>query len=297
MFSYRKRRMKIGVLISSETHFAFSGFERIEAAGRGMGHHVTKLFERKLSFHETSNAFEVRYDGEPLPQFDVIIVRANFVEEPTLHQYAYDFLRRARYKLVNGDGVLRTKNKLLQRADLRTANIPMPKWGAAFDLKGVEEAVKTLGYPVILKTSFGTKGTGVFYVDKREALIPIVDYLVVRDGNPIIVEEFIEEAKYSHIRIFVVGGEIIAAMESFAPDGEVRSNARGSARVIELTEEEKSIAIKAAKTMNLEIAGVDLLRSKRGSLVMEVNSNPGFTELEKTTGVDVAKAIVEFSLK
>ncbi len=291
--------MKIGILIASENFEVFSGGQRIAEAAVALGHTAVKLFERKISFEETTDAgIMVKYDGKPLPEVDVIIVRPNFVEEPTLHQYIYDLLVRAGYKVVNGSmGITRTKNKLLQRSDLRGANIPMPKWAAAYDAVGCLTAVKSLGYPVMLKMAFGTKGKGVFFVDKRETLIPIIDYLSVRDGNPVIIEEFIEEAKHAHVRIFVIGGEIAAAMNVVAPEGDVRSNSGGTYEKIDLTDEEQSIALLAAKTMNLDIAGVDMLRSSRGPLVMEVNANPGFTELEKTTGVDVAAKIVQFSLK
>jgi ribosomal protein S6--L-glutamate ligase len=290
--------MKIGILIASESFEVFSGARRIEEAAQEMGHESVKLFERKISFEEIDGKLTVKYEGKPMPELDAIIVRPNFVEEPTLHQYIYDLLSRAGYKVINGSmGITRTKNKLLQRADLRAAGVPMPKWAAAYDVIGCEAAVKGLGYPVMLKMAFGTKGKGVFFADKRETMIPIIDYLSVRDGNPVIIEEFIEEAKHSHVRIFVIGGEVVAAMLAIAPQDEVRSNAGGTYEAIELTDEERRIAVICAETMNLAIAGVDLLRSSRGPLVMEVNANPGFSELEKTTGINIAQKIVEYALR
>lgn len=310
-FRYFIADMNIGILIASQLFEAYSGATRIEEAGKAAGHTMHRILERHISFEETGSGaavsdvgagfyagpLKVKYDGKPMPEFDVIIVRPNFVEEPSQHQFIYDLLKQAGYKLVNGSaGVTRTKNKILQRADLRRENIPMPKWGVAYSVIGCESAVKEIGYPAVLKMAFGTRGKGVFFVEKRETLIPIVDYLNVRDGNPVIIEEFIEEAQRSHIRAFVVGDEIVASMEAIAPNGDIRSNAGGTYKSVQLTEEEKQMALKAAKTMQLEIAGVDIIRSKRGPLVLEVNANPGFSSLETATKIDIAKKIVEFSL-
>jgi ribosomal protein S6--L-glutamate ligase len=173
----------------------------------------------------------------------------------------------------------------------------MPKGMIVQDTGTAVQCADEVRYPVIVKVPFGTKGKGVFYAPSEEVLRPIADYISVRDKNPFIVEEFIAEANRSDIRVFVIGGEVIAAMQLDAPAGDVRSNAGGTGRSVELTDEECTIAIKATATMKLDIAGVDILRSNRGPLVMEVNANPGFKELERVTGIDVAKKIIEFAVK
>jgi ribosomal protein S6--L-glutamate ligase len=278
--------MRVGILISVQQFESVVGVERLEEAARLLGHEPERIYENTLTC-PTSTTF---------PTFDVIIVRPNFTEEPSHHQAIYDGLQVAGCKLVNGN-VLRTKNKLLQRIDLFSTGIPMPKGAIVQDTGSAVRCANELQYPVMIKVPFGTKGKGVFYVPSEEVLRPIADYISVRDKNPFIVEEFIVEANRSDIRAFVIGGEVIAGMQLDAPTGDVRSNAGGTGRSVELTDEECAIAIKATKVMNLDLAGVDILRSNRGPLVMEVNANPGFKELERVTGIDVAKKIVEFSLK
>ncbi len=291
--------MRVGILNSVETTGALSSTLRLEEAILGLGHESVRLLEGHLRFEEQKGTVAVFNDGVALGEIDVIIVRANFIEEPSQHQAVYDLLKTAGYKLVNGgEGILRTKNKLLQRAVLHVANISIPHWSIAFGYKACVEAANVIGYPVMLKVAFGAKGTGVFYVENKETLFPIADYLAVRDGNPVLVEEFINEANRSTVRAFVVGEDVVAAIRFDAASGEVRSNGSpdGTEQQAELTDEERKLALQATQAMKLDIAGVDILRSNRGPLIMEVNANPGFKELERVTGLDVAKKIVEFAI-
>ena len=128
---------------------------------------------------------------------------------------------------------------------------------------------------------------------------PIAEYLALRDGNPVIVQEFIKEAKTSDLRVFIVGGEVVAAMQRQAPSGDVRANTSngGTGISVELTKTERELALSVTRLFELEVAGVDLIRSDRGPLVLEVNANPGFKELERVTGVDVADAIISYAAK
>jgi ribosomal protein S6--L-glutamate ligase len=292
--------MRVGILISEERNEEFAGATRLIEAGTPLGHTVDKLYERRFAFRTIDGALAVTYDGATLPQYDAIIVRANFIEEPTLHQYVYDFLELAGYKLINtGAAITKTKNKLLQRRALFEAGIPLPKWTIAFGANGCRAAVKEFGYPLVLKVAFGTKGKGVFFANSSETFFPVVDYLALRDGNPVILEEFIEEASKSHIRAFVVGDEVAASCEFTSPPGDIRTNAsyEGECLPAELSDDEKVLAVKATQALGLDIGGVDLIRTKNGPLILEVNANPGFDYLEKVSGVDVAKKIIEFSVK
>jgi ribosomal protein S6--L-glutamate ligase len=278
--------MRVGILISEELYESSAMPERLEEACRAMGHEPVRIYEKSITLPV----------GDEFIDFDVIINRPNFTEEPSHHQAIYDGLKVCGVRLVNGD-VLRTKNKLLQRNDLLAAGIDMPRGRIVQDTGGAVGTAYKTGFPVMVKVPFGTKGKGVFFAPTEEVLRPIADYISVRDKNPFIVEEFIAEANRSDIRAFVIGGEVVAAMALDAPPGDVRSNAGGTGRNIELTEVEKAIAIKASAVMKLDIAGVDILRSNRGPLVMEINANPGFKELERITGIDVAKRIIEFAVK
>ncbi|MFA5946739.1 MAG: RimK family alpha-L-glutamate ligase [Patescibacteria group bacterium] len=280
--------MRVGILISVQQFESVVGVERLEETARLLGHEPIRIYETSITLSHPFSPFRT------FPE--VIIVRPNFTEEPSHHQAMYDGLRVAGVRLVNGE-VLRTKNKLLQRVDLLSAGIDMPRGMIVQNTGTAVQCANEVRYPVIIKVPFGTKGKGVFYAPSEEVLRPIADYISVRDKNPFIVEEFIAEANRSDIRVFVIGGEVIAGMQLDAPAGDVRSNAGGTGQTVELTDEERAMAIKATATMKLDIAGVDILRSNRGPLVMEVNANPGFKELERVTGVDVAKKIVEFAIK
>jgi len=174
----------------------------------------------------------------------------------------------------------------------------MPRWAIVHTVKEARRASALLGFPLIAKVAFGTWGAGVFYAENLETLQPIMHYLQVRDGNPVILETFIEEANRTDLRVFVVGGKIIAAMERKARPGDVRANTSigGEGHTAQLTKDEERVALDAAHVSELDIAGVDILRSKQGPLVIEVNANPGFAELERVTGVNIAKTIIEFAI-
>jgi len=288
--------MTIGILIFSEPRDkAYAGTERLVEAGHALGHTMIKLYEPHLSFCERS----IFHAEEPLPHLDVIISRPNFVEEPSLRTYAVQLLERTGYRVINGRiGYTWAKNKLTQHLLFQEHGLPCPRWGIARKPDDVVALAKRIGFPVIVKVAFGTHGKGVFFTRDEETLWPIVDYLGIRDGNPMIVEEFIAEAQSSDLRAFVVGDSVVAAMQRTASPGDTRANTSngGTGSPIILTDTEQQLAIQSAKVFGLEIAGVDLIRSNRGPLVLEVNSNPGFRELEAVTGIDVAKTIIDYAI-
>ena len=288
--------MNIGILIFSEpSQEKYSSADRLVDAGKAMGHNVVKLYEPHLSFYKET----IAHDGKPLPNLDVIIARPNFIEEPSLRLHVIEALM-SHYPVVSGLGnIAASKNKITQHLLFEKNNLQCPRWGLARRSQDVRRMAKEIGYPVILKVAFGTHGKGVFYASDQETIDPIAEYLSIRDGNPMIVEEFVAEADRKDLRIFIVGNEIIAAMERQAPEGDVRANTStgGIGTKVELTDEEVALAKRAADVFDLEIAGVDLIRSDRGPLILEINSNPGFKELERVTGVDVGKAIIEYAIK
>ncbi len=287
--------MHIAILIFSEpADQSYAGVDRLEEAATARGHSVIRLYEPHFSIGDN----ELLYDGQSLPQIDVIIARPNFIEEPSLHTSVLSALREKGYRIVNGNAsFVRCKNKLEQTRLFQTHNIPHPKSLITHKPSLTLAAAKSLGFPVILKVAFGAIGKGVFYIPDELSCRPIAEYLAIRDRNPVIVQEFIKEAAQSDLRAFVVGGKIIAAMERHAPNGDVRSNTSNGGRgmSLELTKEEHDLALQVTKLFELEIAGVDLIRSDRGPLVLEINANPGFKELEQVSGIDVAGAIVEYA--
>ncbi len=287
--------MTIGILIFSKPHDdAFSGSDRLVEAGQAAGFTTIKLYEPHLSFVD-GNIF---HEGQPFPPVDVIIVRPNFVEEPSLRTYAVQMLAETGTRIINGNvGFTWAKNKLTQHVLFAKHDLPCPRWGIARKPEDAVAVAKEIGFPAIIKVAFGTHGKGVFLAKDEETLWPIADYLAIRDRNPLIIEEFIQEARSTDIRAFVIGGKVVGAMMRTAAEGDVRANTsnRGTGSVGELSKDETDLAIKAAEVFGLEIAGVDLIRSKRGTLILEVNSNPGFKELEAVTNLDIARMIIDYA--
>ena len=293
--------MKVGILAFSDPQFAkYSFIEEIADAAEAMGHTPVRLYTTKMSFIRTNGDIEILHDGEPLEEMDVVIARPNFGDSPSLHAYPVQLLERKGYKVINSwpsFGI--AKNKIEQHVQSLENGLPMPKWSIAKNTDGIMASAEAIQYPVVLKVSFGSYGRGVFYADSRETLRPIADYITGRNPIPVIIEEFISEAERKDIRVFVVDGRIIASMERSAPKGDIRSNTSngGSGAKVDLTEEEQALAIKAATAHGLEIAGIDIMRSKNGPVLIEVNANPGFEELQKISEVDIAGAIVDYAVK
>lgn len=288
---------KIGILIALDPkNEGFTGVARFEEAGKKRGHEVERLYAPFFTFRHDGERVEVLYENVPFEKYDALVYRPNFIEEPSLHLHVPELLRRVGHRVLNGaPGVAETKNKLAQHVRFAEAGLPLPRWAIAKEQSRSLAAAQAIGFPVIVKTPFGTHGVGVFYADSPETFMPIVDYLAVSDGNPAIIEEFVAEAGRKDLRVFTLGDRVLAAMERTAKPGDVRANASngGTGAPVELTEEERSLAVRAARLFGLDFAGVDLLRSKRGSLLIEVNANPGFAELERATGVDVAGAVLD----
>lgn len=272
--------------------------KKLLEAAQTRGHEARIFCEPFFSFRENVGQLEILYDNEPMPSCEVIIPRTNLIEDIGLHSITIDLLHSAGYKVINGDTVtaLTAKNKLTRKLLLSRAKIPTPRSTIVRDVSTVPTEAQKIGFPIIAKTPNGSGGRGIFLSENLETLIPIVDYLTASQKVPVLLEEFIKEAKGKDLRIFVAGDKIIAAMEREAKIGDIRSNihAGGIGRPVELTAEEEKMAICATKAVGLEIAGVDLIRSNRGPLIIEVNARPGFEGLEQATGVDVADGIIDY---
>lgn len=293
--------MKLGILISSEPRGEVAtGAQRLEEAIQRRGHGSARLYAPDFSFRHFSDRIEVHYLGKPFSGFDALIYRPNFIEEPSLHAHVPLLLMQSGCRVLNGGAdIAGTKNKLAQHVLLSQLDLPMPRWAIAKRKQDALEVARMLRFPVIVKTPFGTHGIGVFYAENAETLQPIIDYLGVSDGNPAIIEAFVSEAGRKDVRAFILHGEVLAAMERSAPTGDVRANAAlggvGTATV--LSDAERELALAVSRAFACEVAGVDLLRTANGPLVIEANANPGFAELERATGVDIAGALVDAALK
>ena len=255
-----------------------------------------------LSFVQIDGKLTIFHDKKRLPKMDVVLVRISTQRRPLLFSYVSTFFKSTGAVVLNGWPAGRVENKIVEHAESIDAKIPMPNWAIAKSVSDIEDAATKIGFPLMMKVPVGSKGNGVFYVQNMQELRQISEYITGRHrgGLPIILESFIEEAKNTDIRVFVIGNEAVASMKRVAKKGEKRANisAGGSVRKVKLTKAEKDLAEKAARTYGLDIAGVDLLRTKNGPVVIEVNSVPGgFKSLKELCGIDVPKMIYEFAVK
>ena len=200
------------------------------------------------------------------------------------------------FTAVESQALVRSRDKLRSLQILSRAGLGLPKTVFTNYSRDVERTLKEVGgAPVIIKLLEGTQGLGVVLAENKKAAISVIEAFNGLKAR-VIVQEFIKESKGEDIRAFVVDGQVVGAMVRTAKEGEFRSNLHrgGTASVIELTAEEEIAAVKAANAMKLGIAGVDMLRSERGPLIIEVNSSPGLEGIEKATGIDIASKIIKY---
>tara|TARA_B100001248_G_scaffold259792_1_gene246538 strand:- start:1338 stop:2144 length:807 start_codon:yes stop_codon:yes gene_type:complete len=261
-----------------------------------MGHEVEVIDPLKCFMNIVSKKPEVHYQNRILNEFDAIIPRigasVTFYGTAVLRQ----FEMLGSYAVNDSVAIARSRDKLrcLQLLSKKGLGLPVTAYGHS--TKMTEDLIKLVGgAPVVIKMLEGTQGKGIVLAESKKAAGSVIDMLRGLDAY-FLVQEFIKESGGSDIRCFVVGDKVIAAMKRQGPEGEFRSNLHmgGTAEQVKITPEERATAVKAAKAMGLNVAGVDLLRSERGPLVMEVNSSPGLEGIEKTTGKNVAQRIISF---
>ncbi|MBI2551594.1 RimK family alpha-L-glutamate ligase [Candidatus Uhrbacteria bacterium] len=277
------------------------GTKMLVKRARELGHRVTVIREHELQIRFGGEGPSVLYKGKPLPEFDAIIVRPGIREDPSVHAALLRQLELEGLLVINGYlGVHRAKNKIRTLQLLDHFGLPVPKTVVIFSATELESAIADFSFPLILKTAYGSGGTGVFIAESKRSLKPFLQYLTHAGGNPntpVKIQEYIKEAKGKDLRVFVVGKEVVAAMERTAKQGEFRANVHqgGSAAHADITEEEKRLCIEATRRLGLNIAGVDMLRRKSGPVIIEVNSYPGLGGISQATGVDVAGAVVRYA--
>ncbi|MCR4311908.1 MAG: RimK family alpha-L-glutamate ligase [Candidatus Uhrbacteria bacterium] len=291
--------MRIGILtfVFGKKQIAI-GTRMIMNEARSRGHEVTILYAGQVGL-VFGNGKTITYKGKPIGKddFDVILVRPGFTADPSVNASVIKQFQLAGFYVINSYiGVFRAKNKIRTLQMLDHFGIPVPKTHVLGDVAMLEAAAQEFTFPVIIKTIFGTHGTGVFIAESLRSLAPIVDYLTKKERGPVKLQEYIEEADGKDLRVFVTGKRIIAAMERQAKTGEFRANFHqgGSVGPVDLTDEEKKLAIKATLILGLDMAGVDILRTKKGPKIIEVNSNPGLEGISKATGINVAAGVVDF---
>lgn len=270
--------------------------KRLKEAGEKRGHKVEIIDHMKcVLFIEKQNPV-VLYQGRKLDYFDAIIPRVGasvtFYGAAVVRQFEMMKV----FTAVESQALIRSRDKLRSLQILSRAGLGLPKtifMDYSKDTEGVVEAVG--GAPVVIKLLEGTQGLGVVLAENKKAAQSVIEAFHGLKTR-IIVQEFIKESKGADIRAFIVDGEVVGSMRRQAKEGEFRSNLHrgGTATLVKLSRAEKHAAITAAKKMGLGVAGVDMLPSKRGPLILEVNSSPGLEGIEGATKVDIAGKIFEY---
>ena len=259
---------------------------------------ITPFFEPLMTTTYTKKGLSVFYEEAPFPQLDMLICRTAAFEEPSLHSVTLDFFKQIGCPMINAyPTVSLSRNKLAQQQILSEAGVPVPDWAVVRHPSQMAIAVNHLGFPMMAKVAIGGRGKGVFYIENEKTLQPILDYLNIRDRNPVILQKCITESAGKDIRVFVIGNQAVAAMERISQTKDVRANVAvgGRGTSFDVTPDIEHIALEAAKAMQLEIAGVDILLSTSGPVVIEVNACPVFSELQEVTGINIAEKIIEYA--
>lgn len=285
--------MKIAIL--SRNTKLYSTARLVEAA-RARGHRVRVLDPLRCYMRIEPSKFAVHYKGRALADYDAVIPRVG----ASITFYGTAVLRQFEMMGVftpnSSDAILRARDKLRCLQLLAREGLGLPTTVFGDNPDDTNDLLAMLGDPPhVIKLVEGSQGQGVLLAEKKSASQSVIEAFRGLYAN-FLVQEFIKEARGADIRCFVVGGRVVAAMRRQAREGEFRSNLHrgGSASTVQLSEAENDTALRAARVMGLNIAGVDLLRSKRGPLVLEVNSSPGLEGIESTTGLDISGEIVEY---
>lgn len=286
--------MKIAILSNGNANYSTMRLVE-EAKRRGHDVRVIKYKDCYLSLNEKHP--NIYYRGEQLPLFDAIIPRIS----NNMTRYGCAILRQfemqGAWTASSSIAITRARDKLRSQQILSKAGVDTPKTLMSRNTTDIDNLLDQIGLPVIIKLASGTHGNGVVLAETKKAAKSALQafYLYNEDGTNVLLQEYVKESAGTDIRAFVVGSRVVASMKRQSLDDDFRSNLHkgGEGASIKLTAEESRVALKAAKAMGLHIAGVDLMRSDRGPLVLEVNASPGFG-IEKVTGRDVAGKIIDY---
>ncbi|WP_428743384.1 RimK family alpha-L-glutamate ligase [Tenacibaculum sp.] len=271
--------------------------QRIYKEARRRGHTVEIINHLKCSIKLGNDKPEIIYQGENIIDIpDVIIPRIGVSAMRHGAAVVKEFEMNGVYSIASSEGIIKAQNKVSTLQIMSRNNLPIPQTVFSVDPESVSEQLDLLGgAPIIIKLQEGTHGSGVILAESKKSAISIIDTMY-SSNTSILLQEFIKESNNEDIRAFVIGDKVISSMKRKGLEDDFRSNIHkgGSGSKVVLTPEEEQIAIKAAQYLELPIAGVDMIRAKRGSLLIEVNSTPGLQGIETYTNDNIAKAIVKF---
>jgi ribosomal protein S6--L-glutamate ligase len=285
--------MKLAILSRNGNLYSTT---RLREAAEARGHDVRVIDYLRCYMNITAHRPSVMLQGTELTDLDAVIPRIGASHTFYGTAVVRQFEMMGIFTANESQAISRARDKLRALQLLARNGIGLPVTGFAHSTKDISGLLDTVGGPpVVVKLTEGTQGMGIVLAETRKAAESVISAFRQLDAN-ILVQEFIREAGGADIRAFVVGNRVVAAMRRQSAPGEFRSNLHrgGTAERIRLTPEERAVAVRAARTMGLDVCGVDLVRSKHGPLVLEVNSSPGLEGIEATSGVDVARRIVEW---
>ena len=293
--AYKKEKTGLKIALLASNPLLFSN-KRLMEAGRARGHEMVFLNVEQAYMKFDAKEPQIRYrGGNIVDDFDAIIPRI----KPSVTFYACALLRQfdamGTYCLNSADAITQSRDKLLATQLFAKNDIHIPITGFANSPLDTKDLVKMVnGAPLIIKLLESTQGKGVVLAETTKAAESVINAFKSVKTN-ILVQEFIKEANGQDIRCFVVNGKVVASMQRQAEKGEFRANIHqgGTASTIKITTEERKLAIKAAKILDLPVAGVDIIRSNKGPLLLEVNSSPGLEGIEGATGLDIANIMME----
>lgn len=286
--------MKIAILATNPNLYSH---QRLIVEGENAGHEMSVINPLFCYMNVAASNTQVHYrGGQSLPRFDAVIPRIG----ASTTFYGTAVLRHLEtmgiYTVNESIAIARSRDKFRSLQLLARKGIPMPLTSFAQSPDDTEDLIQMVGgAPLVIKLLEGTQGKGVILADSHQSAVSIINAFKGMRAN-ILVQEYIEESRGTDIRCFVIGDKVVAAIKRQAKEGEFRANVHqgGKATKVKLSPQERAIAISAAKTMGLKVAGVDLIRSNHGPLVLEINSSPGLEGIEKATGINIAGKIIEY---
>lgn len=270
--------------------------QRLLEAAQARGHEAFIVDYTKCYCNIEKNNPQIFYQNQPLTGIDAIIPRISISSQSYGSIIIRQFEMMNVFSTSGSLAFLRARDKLRSMQILARRGIDIPKTAVARGNEEVDDLIDMVGgTPLIVKLARGSLGVGVVLAETKSAARAIIQAFLSQNVN-VLIQEYVAEAAGSDLRVFVVDGQVVAAMKRTAPEDEFRSNVHlgGKTEVAKVTNKERNLAIRAAQAMNLQIAGVDILRSKRGPLAMEVNSFPMLEGIEEATGIDIAGQIIEF---
>jgi len=270
--------------------------KRLKEAAKARGHHVRVINHAECYVTVEKSRPVVRYRGKDLIDIDVVIPRIGHSVTKYGTAMVRQFEMQGVFTTASSIAINRSRDKLRSMQILARADVGIPKTVFARETTDLDDVIEQAGgAPLIIKVARGTHGNGVVLAETKKAAQAVMQAFYV-EGVSFLVQEFIEESAGEDIRVFVVGGRVVASVKRQSLDEDFRSNTHqgGVPAKVKLTDEERKTALKAAKAMGLSICGVDMMRSERGPLVLEVNSAASLKSPELVTGADVADKIIEY---